>query len=187
MSSWDYAFTKLMRWECHPGPIKPIGDGYVDNPNDHGGRTVYGISTKEILRHKTKPEDLGITDFSAEQMVQVTLEAAKKWHKVNYWDKHPYVDIKSDIIATKIYLLSVNNNPTNSWKFAQQAANICGSKLVVDSNPGPLTIAAINSRDQVRYIYTLIDLQVQFYQGIVDAHPDQAVFLKGWLARARDI
>lgn len=78
MDNFDFCFDVLMQHECHEGVIKPVGDGFVNNPADPGGVTCYGISMLMIKRLGIKPDELGLKDFSVDQMKQMKVESNRK-------------------------------------------------------------------------------------------------------------
>lgn len=181
--NFDFCFDILMQHECRP-PILPVGGGYVDDPNDKGGRTVYGISTLIIKRLGIKPEELGIKDFSAAEMKKVKIGDAKAFYKKYYWDAHNYGSITNEKVATKICDVSINMGEGRAHMYAQMAANKCGAKLKVDGILGPKSIEAINKCDPKAWMKEMCALQLQRYRDLVKADPTQAKFLAGWTKRA---
>jgi len=126
--------------------------GYVDNPNDPGGETHFGIS-KRSYPHL----DIKIVDKPK----------ARKIYKVDFWKK-PKLDLLAEIapdLAIKTFDLGVNVGPQTAIKFLQRAINtVCcgefmprraaawkqniadmvdGKILKVDGIIGPITLSVI--------------------------------------------
>lgn len=112
--NWDDAFEKVIG---HEG-------GYVNNPNDPGGETKYGISKRS---------------YPDEDIAGMTLTRAKEIYKRDYWDKcrcdelpHP-VDFYT-------FDAAVNSGCTRSIKWLQMAIPGCQ----VDGLIGPQTLRHLN-------------------------------------------
>ena len=201
MSEFAPAMEFVLWNECEH-PIKDVGGGYIDDPRDHGGRTVYGLSLKAIIpREDITPAELGILDFSSDQMRQVTREAAEKCYRRIYWDRYHYEDIEDQECASKVFDASVNLN----WRkgsscvpghlMAQRACNNLGALLVLDGILGPHTIAAINGEDPQLFLRAMVDALSDNYRDIAkrahelavaknDPSLEQAHWLPNWLYRA---
>lgn len=134
--------------------------GLVDNPKDPGGLTNFGISQRRY-------PNLDIRNLTVDQ--------AKEIYKRDYW---LFDGIAYQAVATKLFDAYVNMGHT-AIKLAQA---IVGATQ--DGFYGANTEARINAMDPVKFLGYYRIWLVQHYQDIVLRHPDQAVFLKGWLRRA---
>ena len=156
---FEHAITKLLKDE----------GGYVWNKHDSGGETNFGISKRSYPN----------VDIKA-----LTIEKAKDIYYTDFWKTGPYDALACAPLAEKTFNTAVNAGNSRAFKLLQQAANACGAKLVVDGAIGPKTIAAVNSLDGSKVLAAYRTEQANFYKGIVQRDPSQAVFLKGWLNRA---
>lgn len=143
--------------------------GYVNNPNDPGGETRYGITKR------TYP-DVDIKNLTVDQ--------AKAIYLRDFWSPFAFDQISNDDVATKIFDTSVNVGSKRAFRFAQQAANTFGKGLVEDGAFGPKSVSAVNSIDPKQFLVAFRKIQSDYYKGLVDAKPNLSVFLRGWLARA---
>ncbi len=66
----------------------------------------------------------------------------------------------------------------------QQAAILCGQKVVVDGNFGPMSAAALNACDPRAWVLAMADQMRDYYNGVVTRRPASAIFLRNWLRRA---
>lgn len=133
--------------------------GYVNDPNDPGGETKYGISKRR---------------YPNEDIKNLTVERATELYLRDFWI---FGGIEDQTIATKIFDAYVNMEHT--------AIRIMQSLLQVvpDGLYGKQTEAAINGQpDELldRYRAAL----AQHYRDLVDKNPRLYVFLRGWLRRA---
>ena len=121
MNSFDRAFQTLIG---HEG-------GYIDDKNDPGGETKYGISKRSYPNYNIKT---------------LTLENAKIIYKEDFWDKVqgdklPYV------VAFNFFDGAVNSGVGNSVRWLQRAAGVADDGVF-----GPLSLAAVLKEDP--YILT---------------------------------
>lgn len=143
--------------------------GYVNNVNDPGGETKYGISKRS---------------YPNEDIKNLTLTRAKEIYFADFWKPYKYDQIVSDNVATKIFDTAVNTGAKRAFRFAQQAVNTLGKNIGVDGIFGNGTLAAINSVSPDAFLTAYRTIQADYYKSIVAANPSKGVFLRGWLARA---
>ena len=135
--------------------------GLVDNKNDPGGLTKYGISRKAYPNLDIK---------------NLTRDAAIEIYRRDFWK---FDGVNDQRLATKIFDAYVNMGHT-AIKLLQKLLG-----QVQDGGWGPNTQAAVNSRIPELLLQNYRDALVQHYQDIVDANPSEIVFLGGWLVRAK--
>ena len=140
--------------------------GYVNDPDDHGGETKYGIA-------KAANPDLNITTLD--------WEAAKRVYYKRYWLQGDCQDMPGRL-AVLHFDSCVNHGVGRAAKFVQKAAG-----TNPDGDIGPATIAAIRSKDELELCNAVCDLREKFYRDIVANNPSQAKFLNGWLRRVNDM
>lgn len=148
--------------------------GIADHPNDKGGKTYYGISSKFLQLIKWANWEKGITK-----------EEAIKIYWKYFWNDNNFDDIESQRIATKIFDLVVNMGNYNAFILVQRAANALLKKILVEDGLfGYKTLSAINSLNENVLIDRIKLAQSKYYQAIVLSHPGQKIFLAGWIKRA---
>lgn len=157
--------------------------GYVNNPNDLGGTTNFGISLRFL-------QSIDAT-ANIETIKNLTLEEAEELYFNHFWLKSNYNEIKSQTIAEKVFDTAVNTGSKVANRFLQSTLNIIifnGKPLVEDGIVGAETINAINLLEgedvdgNILKVYKL--LQKEHYAKIVIARAEQLTFLKGWFNRA---
>lgn len=144
--------------------------GYVNDPNDLGGETNFGISKRSYPNVDIK---------------NLTRERAMEIYRRDWWDRYKYAQIGALDVATKVFDLSVNMGPVPAHKLLQEAVNFTEAKsLVVDGIVGPMTLSAVNQADSRQLVQALRFMAARRYYELAKARPANRGFLLGWLNRA---
>lgn len=180
MSTFETAIPIILR---HEG-------GYVNNPNDPGGVTDYGISLRFLAQHPDVGDFDHDGDVDAEDIKALTADKASVIYKTFWWDEYKYGMVIDQQLATKIFDLSVNMGAKRSHMLIQTSMNTAfGLKLTVDGLLGPATISTINSIDgdtNTGLMDAYCDATWAYYQSLIVKNPKLQVFAKGWKNRAYD-
>lgn len=174
MSKFDSAFNYILSNE----------GGLVDNKNDSGGITKYGISFAFLKSAGNKYEfnDQGITPNTIKNL---TLEQAQQIYKNEFWDKLPYDEINQQVIANYIFDMHVNMGLRAAVVCAQKALWALGcsrSVVIADGVFGPKTLSVLNSLT-LCLLSALRAVRAAKYEAIVATNPGNKIFLEGWLNR----
>jgi lysozyme family protein len=136
--------------------------GYVDNVNDAGGETNFGISKRE---------------FPNEDIKNMTQERAIEIYKEGYW-KNFYSQINSQLVANKLFDCGVLFGVGTAVGLLQLSLSI-----PVDHSFGPITLAHVNEADEASLLKTYKANLVTHTFNIATANPKDRVFLVGWANR----
>jgi len=136
--------------------------GYVNDPNDHGGETKYGISKRQY-------PTLDIRDL--------TIEEAQEIYRVDYWDEHRCGELP---IALGLFVFDavVNHHPKTAVMFLQHSL---GTKA--DGIIGPNTIRHALNSDIHATLIKMLTARANFYYSLITSDSSQAKFQNGWIAR----
>ena len=158
-STFDKAFNLLIRFE----------GGYVNDPDDPGSETKFGIS-------KRRYPNLDIKNL--------TIEQAKEIYKRDYWDKFNGDNLPPRVA---IFLLqcAVNIGLKRSCILLQSATRrLLHSKLKLDGIIGPKTIAAVKQVPETQLLNELAIRQLLRYFRIChQINPKLSKFIRGWYRR----
>ena len=128
---WDTAFDITIGFE----------GGYVNDPNDAGGETKYGISKRAY-------PDLDIKNL--------TLEQAKEIYHRDYWERCK-CDFIPDALSIALFDFAVNSGTKRAVRYLQRALDI-----TIDGVIGNQTIGACN-RVPTRYVLNkYLDLRIKY-------------------------
>lgn len=146
--------------------------GYVNDKDDAGGETKYGISKRAY-------PNLDIANLTVDQATQIYYR--------DWWVHFDYNQITDCSLATKLFDSAVNLGASRANKLLQRCLNVNGFPNMVDDGQfGPVTIKAINSCDATTILSAFRQAQANYYQAVVKVHPEDQKFLNGWLARAAE-
>lgn len=162
--------------------------GLSDHPSDPGGITNFGVSLKFALGEKniTLFDIDHDGDVDADDIRKMTKDDASRVYRECWWDRYGYSRIDRQDVATKVFDMSVNMGSSQAHKIVQRACNrLASTPLDPDGKLGPISIKTINSLGNMPLIDAIRSIQEQFYRDLVQQKPVLAVFLKGWINRAR--
>ena len=140
--------------------------GFVNDSNDRGGETIFGI-TVAVARNYGYKDD----------MKDLPLQTAKDIYKANYWNKVKANDLPEEVRYI-VFDTAINMGVTRASKFLQEAAGVEQDGII-----GSQTIAA--SQVVTKEKYALI--RMYFYCQIVRRDKSQAKFIGGWSNRVMDV
>ena len=142
---WDTAINITLGFE----------GGYVNNKNDEGGETKYGISKKAY-------PDLDIANLTVEQ--------AKEIYKRDYWDRCK-CDFLPDSISISLFDFAVNSGTKRAIRYLQRALGV-----TIDGVIGNQTIGACNRIPQKYLFEKFIQYRLEYLMSLKGWQH----FGKGW-------
>lgn len=143
--------------------------GFVDDPDDAGGATKYGISQRQY-------PDLDIAGL--------TVEKAKAIYFSDFWIRYRINQLPGVLTPCKVMDTAVLAGPVTAIKLLQRVLAALAPPCEEDGVIGPQTVNACRAADVTRILEAYRAALVAHYEAIVAANPQDAKFLKGWTARA---
>lgn len=142
--------------------------GYVNDPQDPGGETKYGISKRSYSRLDIK---------------HLTRDMATQIYYDDWWNRHGYSMIADEELAAKVFDMAVNMGAKRAHMILQEALNRTTPwRLSVDGILGPLTLEAVNNHPYPPLLLAELRLgAISFYLGL-----NKPRFISGWIRRALD-
>lgn len=162
MTNFDHAIEYILENE----------GAYVNEPNDPGGATNFGI-TMAMLAIARK------TAVTEDDIKNLTVEDAKQIYKTYFWDKLNLEAIPLSI-GTAIFDTAVNQGEGHASLLVQMA--LCQKNQ--DGVLGSKTLDQLKFVDSFEFLYAFIGHIQDFYCNIVVKNPKEIVFLKGWIRRS---
>lgn len=154
ITNFDYSMQNLLVDE----------GGYVNDPNDAGGETKYGISKRA---------------YSNEDIKNLTEARAKEIYRKDYWNKFGGDAIISPEKASAILSICVNFGVRGGIKIVQKAVD-----TICDGVMGSNTVRKVNDMDPDKFLALLSLSMISKYASICRKDRSQIKFLLGWVNRA---
>lgn len=162
--------------------IIAVEGGYVDDPDDSGGETKFGI-TEQVARQSGYHGP----------MADLPRELAFDIYADKYWDSlcgDQLVQL-SEAIAEEVVDTGVNMGVGRAAEFLQRSLNVLNrggdlyADITVDRDIGPVTIGALATylelREEGAMCKALNCLQGAFYVELCERREKDESFLYGWL------
>jgi lysozyme family protein len=147
-------------------PAQKKATGYVNDPDDAGGETKYGVAKNANL-------DLNIK--------ALTWDGAKDVYFRKYWLLGS-CDKMTPRLAVLHFDCCVNHGVKKAGMFLQRAVG-----TTPDGDVGPATLAKTKLLAEDEVLSKICDNRAQFYRDIVAAKPAQVKYLNGWLRRIEEM
>ena len=154
--NFDQAFTTLLK---HEG-------GFVDHPDDPGGKTRYGI-TEAVAREAGYRGD----------MRELPIDLAKRIYKDRYWDAVRAEELP-EAVRYAVFDAAVNSGPRQAILWLQRAVGTRDDGII-----GQQTLAAVRAADPERLLRLVLAQRLRFMTGL----PSWAAFGRGWARRIADL
>lgn len=159
-------------------------DAFTDDPIDPGGATKWGLSLR-FLRADYPDLDLDDDgDLDADDVRLIDLDQARAIYRRAFWDRYRLDSIDSQVIANKLFDITVNTGPRQAALIVQRAIKSCHRPITVDGAIGPMTRGAINLTAAGRLIVGMRSEQAGFYRTLIAQKPAMAKYRNGWERRA---
>lgn len=159
--------------------IIDVEGGYVNDPNDSGGETNYGI-TEAVARAAGYAGAM----IDLPRTLAYNIYADRYWNGINA-DKMP-PGLAHEVVDT-----AINMGVNRAGTFLQRSLNVLNratglyADLVVDGDVGPTTIRTLNAylvaRDEHTLVKALNCLQGAFYIELAERREKDEAFVYGWL------
>lgn len=174
--------------------------GHVNHPNDRGGETKFGISLR-FLKLEGKVDlnldrygdfDLDMDgDIDGADVRALTQQQALNLYYVCFWQRLRLGRLPK-YIDSAVFDQAVNGGAVSAVKMLQISLNrMSVNKITVDGVLGPKTVGLVKRIvEDMRareLVYCYREEAERRYNDIVRADANQVVFLKGWVARARQL
>lgn len=182
-------------FDCIISNLLFLEGGFVNNPNDSGGATNFGISCKflkslceddkSLLSFFDKDGDskIGISDIK-----NLTKEDAIYLYRNFFWEKYNFNLLPPTALVQKVFETSVNIGAKPAIKNLQKSINVFlpnNSKIVVDGIIGEKTIQAVNILESKfeKILSNFVENSIAYYRLLVKQYPKNSQFLNGWINR----
>lgn len=155
--------------------------GYVNDKNDRGGETNWGI-TKPFM------EDFkyALPEGKAIPIKELTVDDAKKLYKA-LWDRYNLGYVRDKNVAYVIFDYMINTYHHTAAKRVQEILNSQDASLKVDGHIGNKSLNAINNCGYKWLIDEILKNRQYHHQQDVYQNPEQRKYYAGWMNRLNKI
>ena len=166
--------------------------GFVDDPDDLGGATNFGVTIHTMRRLGL---DLtGDGQIDASDVRALTREQAIEIFITHYWAR-PRISALPEVLQPSVFDMYVNAG-ANAVRILQRLLNDMGHDLAVDGVIGPQTIRAAQAAaeaapDHIACAYGIA--RREYYYALADRRPASRKYARrrdggkgGWIARAEE-
>lgn len=157
----ESALKFVLRWE----------GGFVDHPNDPGGRTNKGVTQKVYDAWRTRQ------GLPRRDVKQVENDEVHSIYGTDYW-LPPRCDLLDGPLDLVQFDTAVNMGVGRAVRFLQATVG-CG----VDGDFGPATRRAVADCDAGTALAAYCNRREAFYRSLAQRNSKLGVFLKGWMNR----
>jgi len=135
--------------------------GYVNDPNDPGGETRYGISKKSF-------PDLDIKNL--------TIQQAKEIYRIYYWTPCKCDELPT-MFAIALFDSAVNQGVGTAIRIMQRAVSVKDDGVI-----GPITLSAVrNAKPRARTL--MLARRMEAYCKLMAEKPNLLVYALNWSHR----
>lgn len=159
-NNWKRSFELMLKSE----------GGYVNHPQDPGGRTNLGV-TQRVWEQWVGRES------NEKEMRSLTPAMVEPLYKRKYWDACKCDDLPEGLDYL-VFDFAVNAGPGRSIKTLQTAVGTTPDGII-----GPKTLAAVRAVDPHELIEKFSVAKTDFYESL----PTFPTFGRGWLNRVADV
>ncbi len=138
--------------------------GYINDPDDPGGETRYGISKRS---------------YPGEDIANLSIERAEALYKRDFWIPIFGDQIENQGIANSIFDFAVNAGLHVSEELAQIVV-----RTPVDGTIGKQTLQAINNINIDMFLFSFKVEKIKRYIVICNKRPESKKYFFGWVVRA---
>jgi type VI secretion system secreted protein VgrG len=172
VSAFDPALQVVLQHE---------GTAYVNDPNDPGGPTRYGITLAWAQQHRLDVNGDGVVNI--DDIKALTPEVAGVRYRVEIWEPLGLGRLVDQLVATKLLDLAVHAGPAAAIACLQRAAAHGGARLAADGQLGPVTVAAVNAQSSPMLLRFALQ-QASLYGACIQRNPALEEYRWNWLERA---
>ena len=152
------------RFQAFTDEVIRIEGGYVNDPDDPGGETKYGITKRLATSHGYH-----------KRMIDMSKDEAKEIYRKSFWNNSLAASIMNDA-AFNIYLLSIHSGNKQATLIIQRAVGVHD-----DGIAGVATMNAISNASESLLIEALCYRTLDFY--VIISPKTRYKYIQGWRNR----
>lgn len=144
--------------------------GYVDDPDDSGGCTSFGITRATLSKWRGYEVD-------CREVKRLPKDEAREIYRQRYIEDPKFDELPAHLQSLMVDS-GVQHGTERAIQWLQKAARVGQDGII-----GPNTLAAINDANVAGLYKQVLAQRMVFYGEIISADHSQARFAEGWLRR----
>lgn len=164
-----------------------IEKGFVDDPNDAGGATNFGVSLRFLQKLIDTDRDGYVDgdidkdgDVDVDDIKKLTLDDVHRIMRTYFWNELPFIETNIPLsIKWKVFDISIHCSPLRAVKILQKAL-----KIIPDGVWGIKSYNALQTANTDSLLNSISKEQMKYYSSIIVNRPANLKFLKNWTWRA---
>jgi len=148
--------------------------GFVDNPDDHGGPTNFGLTLADLSCLGLNSTTMVLKNLSQDQVSAI--------YRKLFWEPLQGDLIVSQKVADLLFDQGVLNGIGTVVRFVQRIVGVPADGIL-----GPQTLGKINTTSATRIEALFVAAELRRYVQIAGSNPSQMQFLRGWVNRSADL
>jgi lysozyme family protein len=147
--------------------------GFVDNPNDRGGCTKYGITLATLRDWR------GDSTVDCDAVRDLTEAEAREIYRDRYMERPRLSELPAELQALMVDS-AVQHGRRRAIQWLQEAAGTTADGII-----GPVTLEVVHDANRRGLYRRVLARRAVFYGEIISNDHSQAVFAEGWMRRLR--
>lgn len=166
--------------------------GYVDDPDDPGGPTKFGVTLRTLKSLRIDNDEDGDSDIDDVKLL--TQKQAERIFITDYYKK-PKIDLLPEALQASVFDMYVNSGG-NAVKILQKLLVKTGHQIAVDGSLGPATAQAaaeVAGRDVELLVDSYGVARRNYYYSLANRRPKSRKYATrrdggkgGWITRAEE-
>jgi len=149
--------------------------GYVNDKDDLGGETKFGISIQFLKAEGIDIDNDG--DIDSDDIRKLTIEDSSRIYKSEFFDSMNLSLINDELLKLHLFDMGVNAGKKSAILLLQKLVN-----QKQDGILGRITANYVNMY-KGNLVLDYVHERLDYYKRICDARPANTKFLKGWINR----
>ncbi len=155
--------------------------GYVNDIDDPGGATNYGISIRLLSRLGELGDIDKDGDVDIHDILAMTPESASEIYYECFYKPLKIVEIREEKLALQFFDFAVNAGSKTATRTLQQSLHIRADGIM-----GPNTLREVNNYSSSTPALVFKFARSEYYRSLASQKPVLKKYLQGWLNRVND-
>lgn len=157
-----------------------VEGGFVNDPDDLGGPTKYGITLRTLSEWRA-------SNCTIEDVKNLGTNEARDIYLSEYYYE-PQFNLLPEDLQAQLVDMAVQHDPVDAVRMLQEVCSLAGFQCKPDGKLGPITrgvVAKAYLKMGPFLINAISERREQYYYWLIQKRPVNKKYEKGWIKRAR--